>query len=378
MKRIGFISTQGFVRWAGSEELWSQTAKRMSELSYKVGVNVFSWKNEPHQITELSRTQNCEVYRRPIRPPLWQFAINKLLNKQQSTWIDSYTYNWLKQFQPDFIVISTGMSTEGREWMQACGRLNIPYVVIVHLANEVLWPHSHTLTNLSDLYKKAKAIFFVSKSNLETTSKLLGMHLENAKIAYNPFNVNPEHYIPFPKDNSIFRLACVARIGIEHKGQDILLEIMRQSKWKNRPITITLFGNGHHQETLEKLSKFWELDNIIFGGFAKDIEALWSTHHALVLPSRYEGLPLAVVEAMLCQRTCIVTDVGGNSELIEDDISGFIAPAATVPIFEQTLDRAWERRDEWKQIGEKASLRVREVIPADPVGNFVEQLRLLM
>jgi glycosyltransferase involved in cell wall biosynthesis len=378
MKRIGFVSTQGFVPWAGSEELWSQTAKRMGKLGYKVSVNVFSWEKEARQVTELSKTENCEVYRRPRIPPLWRRAINQFLPEQQLSWIDFHVYGWLRQLKPDFVVISTGVGTDGRNWMQACHKLNIPYVVIVHLADTVLWPHSHMLGNIADLFKKARAIFFVSKHNLETMSKLLAINFDNAKVIYNPFNLNSETQIAWPEDNSIFRLACVARIGIEHKGQEILLEIMRQSKWKNRPITITLFGDGHHKEILQKLRDFWELDNVNFGGFAKDIKEVWSNHHALVLPSRYEGLPLAVVEAMVCQRTCIVTDVGGNSELIEDGISGFIAPAATTPIFEETLDRAWESRHEWQQIGKNAGCRVREVIPRDPVGNFVQELKSLI
>ena len=56
---------------------------------------------------------------------------------------------------------------------------------------------------------------------------------------------------------------------------------------------------------------------------------IWAEHHALVLPSRFEGMPLVVVEAMLCGRPCIVTDVGGNAELIRDGINGFLAKAPT-------------------------------------------------
>ena len=86
------------------------------------------------------------------------------------------------------------------------------------------------------------------------------------------------------------------------------------------------------------------------------------------------GLPLVVVEAMLCGRLCIVTDVAGNAELMEDGISGFVAPAHTPDLLDQALERAWQRREEWSEIGRQASLAVRRHIPRDPVGAFADDL----
>jgi glycosyltransferase involved in cell wall biosynthesis len=378
MKRIGFVSTLDPFPWAGSEELWSQTARRMAEFGYRVGINVFSWENEACQVKELSQTENCEVYRRPKSTSLWQRSLNKVFTPEQLNWADFHMQGWLKRFQPDLVAISTGAGFDGKEWMQACQKQDIPYVIIVQLADIVFWPDSETVKEISDLFARAKAVFFVSKHNLENFSKLFARNLDNATVTYNPLNLNLETKVDWPEDSSTLHLACVARIGIEHKGQDILLEVMSQPKWRNRPITVTLFGDGHHKGIMQNLKNFWQLDNIIFGGFAEDIASVWSKHHALVLPSRYEGLPLAVVEAMTCQRICIVTDVGGNSDLIEDGISGFVASAPTTRIFEETLDRAWERQHEWQQMGENAARRVREIIPRDPVANFVKELESVM
>ena len=58
-----------------------------------------------------------------------------------------------------------------------------------------------------------------------------------------------------------------------------------------------------------------QLKNVHFRGHVNDIRAIWEQNHLLVLPSRYEGLPLALVEAMWCGRPAVVTDVGGNAEL---------------------------------------------------------------
>jgi glycosyltransferase involved in cell wall biosynthesis len=137
---------------------------------------------------------------------------------------------------------------------------------------------------------------------------------------------------------------------------------------------VNLFGNGSSRTVLERLAKLFELRNVTFGGYQENIEALWSTHHALILSSRIEGMPLALVEAMLCGRPAIVTDVGGNCEMIEDNINGFVAPAPTADLFDEALERAWQRRAEWPALGRSAQLTARKLVPADPGGVMAEKL----
>jgi glycosyltransferase involved in cell wall biosynthesis len=108
-----------------------------------------------------------------------------------------------------------------------------------------------------------------------------------------------------------------------------------------------------------------------------DIRAIWEQNHLLVLPSRYEGLPLALVEAMWCGRPAVVTDVGGNAELCGDDETGFVAPAANLRSFNQALRRAWERRAEWPRLGQEARSRIEKLMPKDPVGLFCDRLKAL-
>jgi glycosyltransferase involved in cell wall biosynthesis len=86
--------------------------------------------------------------------------------------------------------------------------------------------------------------------------------------------------------------------------------------------------------------------NVRLGGFATPRD-IWRENHVLVLASRAEGLPIVVVEAMLCGRICIVTDVGNNTEVIEDGVDGSIAKCASATGIRDALERAWERRTEW-------------------------------
>ena len=143
----------------------------------------------------------------------------------------------------------------------------------------------------------------------------------------NPYKVSYDASPSWP-DGDELKLACVARLEMGPKGQDLLLEVLSAEKWRRRPVRVTIWGKGPNEGVLRRMADSYELKNVAFGGFVADIEQVWAGHHALILPSRMEGLPLAVVEAMLCGRACIVTNVAGNAELIEDNVTGFVGAGA--------------------------------------------------
>jgi glycosyltransferase involved in cell wall biosynthesis len=92
---------------------------------------------------------------------------------------------------------------------------------------------------------------------------------------------------------------------------------------------------------------------------------MWRDFHALVLPSRSEGLPLVVLEAMAAGRVVITTTAGGSQELIKDGITGFIGEAGTES-FDQAMERAWQRREEWEAIGMAACKDLPNRLPDSP------------
>jgi glycosyltransferase involved in cell wall biosynthesis len=126
------------------------------------------------------------------------------------------------------------------------------------------------------------------------------------------------------------------------------------------------------------MAKTLELTNVEFAGHQNNIEEIWSKHHALVLPSRFEGMPLVVVEAMLCGRPCIATDVGGNRELIRDGINGFLAKAPTVELLDEAMNRAWDSRRQLMDMGNTAAIDVRQWVSKDPSEDFVRELSALV
>jgi glycosyltransferase involved in cell wall biosynthesis len=131
------------------------------------------------------------------------------------------------------------------------------------------------------------------------------------------------------------------------------------------------------RQGLERLAQKLGLsDRVVFAGFCA-VEEIWASNHVLVMPSRYEGLPLAMVEAMLCARPVVATDVAGHAEIIEDGVTGFLADAPTAGSMGAALERFWARRGEAEEIGKAGARRIRQLVPSDPVRVFSEKLKRL-
>jgi glycosyltransferase involved in cell wall biosynthesis len=95
-------------------------------------------------------------------------------------------------------------------------------------------------------------------------------------------------------------------------------------------------------------------EKVEFCGHVGDIRSLWADNHLLVLPSRSEGTPLSLVEAMICGRPSVVTDVGGNLEWVDEPATGFVAEAPSPRAFGNALERAWGSQASWEAMGRAA------------------------
>jgi glycosyltransferase involved in cell wall biosynthesis len=170
-------------------------------------------------------------------------------------------------------------------------------------------------------------------------------------------------------------LACVARIHFGSKSQDLVLRVLRQPKWRSRPLRVSLWGADHGSlKQVRRLIELYGLENqVCYAGVHDNIEALWSEHHGLLLPSRVEGNSLALIEAMLCGRIAITTKVGRAAELIVDNKTGFLAPAPTAELLDETLERAWQSRHEWQAMGARAAAAIRQRHSLKPAEDFAQR-----
>ena len=373
--RFVFVSTMEGQAWGGSEQLWSQAALRLATGGHAVTASMR--KNEASEWHEaVTRLQAGGV---AVLPRSDQYSLkNILIARLRAKWsalpeVDLELRD-LYRHTPDLVVISDGSNWPPRRFVMPCIERSFPYALVAQAAGEHAWPSDAMAEELHELYSKSRAAYFVSRANLEVTKLHTGLAGDNFSVARNPFNVPYDAHPPAPDASGAYCLAFVGRLDPAQKGCDLLLRVLAAPAWRQRDVVVNFYGSGGSDQFVRRMAADLGFTNVRFHGHVQDVVKIWTDNHILVLPSRSEGLPLAIVEAMLCGRPCIVTDVAGNAELLQEGITGFIAPAPTVELLSQAMERAWASRGRWAEMGQAAADEVRKEVPADPAGVFAEEL----
>jgi glycosyltransferase involved in cell wall biosynthesis len=92
-------------------------------------------------------------------------------------------------------------------------------------------------------------------------------------------------------------------------------------------VNFVLVGDGALRKKIEALIAGFNLQSkIVLTGWRRDVPELLSVFDVLVLTSLWEGLPIAVLEALASAKPVVVTQTGGVSEVVRDGENGFLAP----------------------------------------------------
>lgn len=124
-------------------------------------------------------------------------------------------------------------------------------------------------------------------------------------------------------DNSLV-IGTVATL-INQKGHKYLLEVAKILAEKIPDIHFLLIGEGPLRRELEQFTKQLKIDSKVhFLGVCGDVDELLGIIDVFVLPSLYEGLPLALLEALAMRKAVVATKVGGIPEVVEHGKNGIL------------------------------------------------------
>ena len=376
MKKFVFVSLNN-IPWGGSEYLWNLTARNFLDNGYEVEASVAKVAQLPVKIAELQQEGGIIHKRQWIPLSALQQRLNRLLPLPRQFKPRFNAYDILNGSKPALVVFSQGANFEGVEWMEECIKRNIPYVTVCQAVTELIWPDDAMCERAARVLEASRKNYFVSKANLRLMQTLIAQPIPNGEVIRNPFNVPYHSDFEFPPVEDTYKLANVARHQIGIKGIELFLQVLSDTKWQQRPLQVNMYGEGMHTRTIEKMLGFFGLTNVFVRGQQNTVD-IWKENHALLLTSRFEGLPLALVEAMLCGRTSIVTAVSGIPEVVVDNENAFVAKYPSVEEIDEALERAWQRKDDWEQMGRNAKTYIKSLVPEDPIQIFYENLLLLV
>ncbi|WP_342832975.1 glycosyltransferase [Candidatus Hadarchaeum sp.] len=210
----------------------------------------------------------------------------------------------------------------------------LPVVGVVHSVLSHRWHSCHSLIRFAYrylarwIYHKIDTIVAVSESVASDLIKALAINPKKIEVIYNP--VIEDDIFLKAKDVQFFTsthyILGAGRL-VESKGFDTLLRAFAIVR-KNIVLELVILGDGPERENLENLARALEIfDNVRFLGFTRNPYPFITNASVFVLPSRWEGLPSVLIEALALGVPIVSTDCpGGAAEILEYGRWGRLVP----------------------------------------------------
>lgn len=174
------------------------------------------------------------------------------------------------------------------------------------------------------------------------------------------------------RDNEI----CLMGIGrvAPQKGFDYAIRALAMLVEKYPDVKLVLIGDGDIEYYRKIAVECNVSDRVIFTGFRKDIHELVQAMDIFWLPSRSEGIPNTMLEAMSAHKPVVVFDIAGVAEVVKNGQNGIVVPFEDVKMFYESTASLIENKEEMKRLGEAAYSTVMNEYSMDKMCRDTESL----
>ncbi|MFZ5825024.1 MAG: glycosyltransferase [Bacillota bacterium] len=162
-----------------------------------------------------------------------------------------------------------------------------------------------------------------------------------------------------------FVVGTLGRMEVQ-KGHAFLVEAAAIAREQGCNVKLLFVGDGSLRQTLVDLVAERGLsEHVVFAGVRRDTKALLAAMDLFALPSLWEGLPIALLEAMAANRCIVATPVGGVPEVIENGYSGLLVPPGDAESLAQAIMMCKKDRTLASQLSDGARRSVEESFSLD-------------
>lgn len=135
-------------------------------------------------------------------------------------------------------------------------------------------------------------------------------------------------------------MGVIGRLHPQKGHEDLLQALATLRARAPQPFSCLFIGDGELREPLKARVRELGLDDVVvFTGLRRDVPRLLVALDLFVMPSRWEGLPMALLEAMACGKPAVVTAVGGIPSVIDDGRNGVLLPPEQPAAMTDALQR---------------------------------------
>lgn len=183
---------------------------------------------------------------------------------------------------------------------------------------KLVYIHHNVFNNHRRMSVMPETVVAISDEGVENLHRFFRVPLPNIHKIYNCVkDIQPEPHKPY--EGGEVNILYPARIN-DVKRQT---EIVKQLDDKLAPeIKIHFAGTGPEAQSLQKAIQ--GKHNFEYLGYRSDIYQLLQEYNYVMLFSKHEGLPITLIESAMCGTPAICNDVGGNPEVVCNNVSGFV------------------------------------------------------
>jgi glycosyltransferase involved in cell wall biosynthesis len=162
---------------------------------------------------------------------------------------------------------------------------------------------------------------------------------------------------------------------IDYKNHAMLFEAMALVAAAFPRVKLLLAGDGAMRQPLQRHAERMGISrNLVLAGLRDDVPALLHLMQIFVLTSRFEGLSNAIMEAMAAGLPCVVTDVGGNRELVVEGETGFLVRLNDAPALAKKILFLLQHPDEAQAMGRRGAERIRNEFALEKMVTALERI----
>lgn len=229
--------------------------------------------------------------------------------------------------RPDLIVLIQGSiesSTLGLLAAKSGNYYAISFIPLTHSIAEMRGKLAWIRDLINRYYYKLPNQFIVISQSAK--DRLLKYNIKKNKISLVYCGADIETFTVFDRkeirskyflSDDEYVIGVVARIQFVHKAHDFLIQALASDANHLKNIKVLIVGDGPDETKLKTMVQSYKLEHLVkFVPWKENVSEIYSALDMLIIPSRFEGLPLVMLEAMYYNIPIVATNVDGMSEIL--------------------------------------------------------------
>ena len=281
------------------------------------------------------------------------------LNRKEEHKHPKYLFQLLKIIKENRIDIVHSHNSGSRIWSILC-KIIKPKLKLVYTI------HSSVIVKNWDIKNLFLNRTFMDM-NIAISEAVLNDCVQNNLKAVKIYNgIDTEKWKQRLDNDGTFTIINVGRITHQVKGQDILIKALKECKDKGMKFICNFVGGvyGYDTNSFEYLKKLIEdlnlSEDINFLGNREDVPKLLARSDLFILPSRFEGLPISLLEAMAARLPVIASNISGSNELIEHGKNGLLFESENSLDLAEKISWLYYHKEEMERMTQGAYEYVKE------------------